>query len=813
MHARKQPRLNDGYADRKDTHLHQDMQYHSSLFVDGNDDEGPLGSRVSPRYQNKSSYIERNKEKRGSLSLAEKKVSHYLATGSLGRPIPLDSSFPDSSELGGSGGGGYDQQRSSSSSSHHRKDRVERGRDYNSHTYSTSSSSHKADQGREHASHYSERGDHRSQTSSTASSTNNGRQASTSSSKEVSAQQVQKSAIRVCGDWSEHISSSGKRYYYNCKTEVSQWEKPKDWVSELCKTPDHRSKDNRPRQLSQTPHANKITADSRGLRHSSSSEHQQHEHLRHRANSGENTSDSYQGSSRDSMANTHSSQYRERDSRGDGRDMHRNRLSVDSNSNNSNLTHSHQQQHHHRSGSTPGGNNGVPESHPDYQRSYSQYNSHHHHQQYSSSNYKRQGNESGRRRRGDSYGSHRYHDTGQGPIDDMDISPSPSPSPSSSQPSSTAGTPQHVPPTSTPLTSDTATSHYHNSSTPQPQRVASPQGNPIPTLVNRQTAAQAAPEGEAYDKTIQTLKKLQNALSMHIRAQQSTTTSSSRSSMSQPAVRQSHSEMPSVSNSSFGGSMVAQQQQLQQQQQQSLQHQQQQHSAAMLGSTVPGMQPQHQQQHLMYQTGHQQHQQQQGLLPIPHHQVYQQQQQQQQQPQPQMMPNMSTGTLISAVGGTGSMLAQQQQQQQDEAMGGGRTSPVSATSSQSSCGSPTPSDSSSQNAAVAGNSQALSAAAMKREETAKLTASLSNYYNEKLIAHVLGWHADALEKQSSKLWEEWMVNGSLQASQISVQLKRARSQVRIAEIQSTLHEQRIMSSEQQRQEIENLKTPSNFLPS
>jgi len=23
---------------------------------------------------------------------------------------------------------------------------------------------------------------------------------------------------------------SGKMYYYNCKTEISQWEKPKEWV-------------------------------------------------------------------------------------------------------------------------------------------------------------------------------------------------------------------------------------------------------------------------------------------------------------------------------------------------------------------------------------------------------------------------------------------------------------------------------------------------------------------------------------------------------------------------------------------------------
>lgn len=30
--------------------------------------------------------------------------------------------------------------------------------------------------------------------------------------------------------WSQHTSSSGKVYYYNCKTEKSQWEKPKEWI-------------------------------------------------------------------------------------------------------------------------------------------------------------------------------------------------------------------------------------------------------------------------------------------------------------------------------------------------------------------------------------------------------------------------------------------------------------------------------------------------------------------------------------------------------------------------------------------------------
>lgn len=36
-------------------------------------------------------------------------------------------------------------------------------------------------------------------------------------------------AIRVCGDWSEQLSSNGKLYFFNIKTKSSQWERPKDW--------------------------------------------------------------------------------------------------------------------------------------------------------------------------------------------------------------------------------------------------------------------------------------------------------------------------------------------------------------------------------------------------------------------------------------------------------------------------------------------------------------------------------------------------------------------------------------------------------
>ncbi|KAH9498124.1 hypothetical protein Btru_008321 [Bulinus truncatus] len=656
MHARKQPRLNDGY-DRKDTHLHQDVQYHSSLFADDSDDDGPLNSRVNSRNQNKPAYIERNKEKRGSLSLAEKKVSHYLATGSLGRPISMDTSFAFSGEPSS----GADTYRPVAAPLGQRKERSgsqgKRGsRDYNNYSGSKSeykSSTPSSSQQTEHRlpsqqhSNTVEYNSHseKDKTPTSSSASNNGKQ-TVSSNKEHNKdkEQVQKSAIRVCGDWSEHISSSGKRYYYNCKTEVSQWEKPKEWISELCKTPDHRTKDGRPRVLSQSQ-ANKISAENRVGRHSSSSDHPQLEHIRgHRNNSGDSATESQQ--SRESLPNTH--HFRDiRDSRDlssgrDARESHKSNVerirSGDSTSSNSYHPHSH------RSGSTPGGNNGIPDlSNAEYKRSQTEGH-------YSSiTDYKRSGE---RRHRTDSQGSQRFHDTGQGPVDDMDISPSPSPSPSSSFRSSAAGTPQ-LPPTSTPIATSTTSVHNPLSTVGISHKSSSPIGIPIPTLVNRQTVN----ESGSYDKTIQTLQELQKVLSMHIRAQQNTTTNT-------------------------------------------------------------------------------------RLVHNP----------------------------------------------QEDALE--RTSPVSATSSRSSCGSPTPSDSSSQNAAI---SSQLTAAAMKREETAKLTASLSNYYNEKLIGHVLGWQADIVEKQAAKLWEESMANGSLQISQISVQLKRTRSQVRIAEIQSTLHEQSLVN--------------------
>jgi len=49
-----------------------------------------------------------------------------------------------------------------------------------------------------------------------------------SKEKKASTEQV-KEPIRTLGNWSEFLSSSGKIYFYNQKTEKTQWEKPDEW--------------------------------------------------------------------------------------------------------------------------------------------------------------------------------------------------------------------------------------------------------------------------------------------------------------------------------------------------------------------------------------------------------------------------------------------------------------------------------------------------------------------------------------------------------------------------------------------------------
>ncbi|CAH0716148.1 unnamed protein product, partial [Brenthis ino] len=60
------------------------------------------------------------------------------------------------------------------------------------------------------------------------------------------------SSVPSGSEWSEHISSSGKKYYYNCISEVSQWEKPREWDSRRTTSKDstYSSRNNRDKRSS-----------------------------------------------------------------------------------------------------------------------------------------------------------------------------------------------------------------------------------------------------------------------------------------------------------------------------------------------------------------------------------------------------------------------------------------------------------------------------------------------------------------------------------------------------------------------------------
>ena len=67
----------------------------------------------------------------------------------------------------------------------------------------------------------------------------------------------EKERLARVGDWSEHVSSSGKKYYYNCRTEVSQWEKPPEWLEwerTRAKETSNRSHDKSSTRQGKTPH-------------------------------------------------------------------------------------------------------------------------------------------------------------------------------------------------------------------------------------------------------------------------------------------------------------------------------------------------------------------------------------------------------------------------------------------------------------------------------------------------------------------------------------------------------------------------------
>merc|ERR1712243_267538 len=88
----------------------------------------------------------------------------------------------------------------------------------------------------------------------------------------------------------------------------------------------------------------------------------------------------------------------------------------------------------------------------------------------------------------------------------------------------------------------------------------------------------------------------------------------------------------------------------------------------------------------------------------------------------------------------------------------------------------------------------------------QLTPSLSRLYKEQLIGHVLAWPAEHVEKGINKVSEDANQISNHAITKVSADLKMARSLVRLAEIQATLQEQRILFLRQQMTDLERLET-------
>ena len=93
-----------------------------------------------------------------------------------------------------------------------------------------------------------------------------------------------------------------------------------------------------------------------------------------------------------------------------------------------------------------------------------------------------------------------------------------------------------------------------------------------------------------------------------------------------------------------------------------------------------------------------------------------------------------------------------------------------------------------------------------KSQMISLTPSLSKLYKESLIGHVVAWPAEAVERVAGRVNEDHNNISNLGVTKVSAELKMARSLVRLAEIQATLQEQRILFLRQQSLDLEALGT-------
>ncbi|KAL3275466.1 hypothetical protein HHI36_020226 [Cryptolaemus montrouzieri] len=190
MHARKTQRMNDGYFEKHQAHPYQSSKYSSSKSYGSSSDryerlrDSPNGNyrsdspdSQSPRdrdrsYQSKNSYLQKIREK-------ERENRDYKSSR---------DKYSDCA----------------------RSPKEKRSRD----------SEHRST---------NDRNDEKSILHPIKVTQNSSRDRKPMHNNCVDKRDERDRVARV-GDWTEHVSSSGKKYYYNCKTEVSQWEKPREWI-------------------------------------------------------------------------------------------------------------------------------------------------------------------------------------------------------------------------------------------------------------------------------------------------------------------------------------------------------------------------------------------------------------------------------------------------------------------------------------------------------------------------------------------------------------------------------------------------------
>ncbi|XP_045531316.1 WW domain-containing adapter protein with coiled-coil homolog isoform X3 [Pieris brassicae] len=201
MHARKPHRISDGYFEKHQAHPYQKYNSKRANEYGSTDHYTPLRSPNGNMSHGHNAH--------GHTGHAH---HHYHMVDDRGYVTSRNSYVPKGSEK-------------------------ERDRDYkssrNKYTDVRSPKEKRKDSEREKNNHERCESEKKSRTS--------GMNSVNSSSKYYKRGGLPANAGPSSSEWSEHISSSGKKYYYNSELEVSQWEKPKEWDSRKNSSKDHQT--------------------------------------------------------------------------------------------------------------------------------------------------------------------------------------------------------------------------------------------------------------------------------------------------------------------------------------------------------------------------------------------------------------------------------------------------------------------------------------------------------------------------------------------------------------------------------------------